>query len=176
MKIYTKKGDLGETEMLSGERLPKSCPRVKAFSSIDELNSLIGIAILYVKDSRLPEILKDLQNDLFVFGAHLSSKGTSKHKIQEEDVTKLEKLIDQFTEKLAPLNKFILPGGSLGGSHLHLARAVCRRAETDLSETKKEEQLDEILMKYLNRLSDFLFTIARLENQFNKVKEINPKY
>lgn len=169
MKIYTKKGDSGETSLFGGQRVSKSSRRIDSYGTVDELNSILGIALADEMTQRGKELLHTIQNQLFVLGADLatprSGKGADKVKrIAEEDVQFLEESIDQLDAKLTPLRNFILPGGSKAGAALHHARTVCRRAERITVECRHEEEISETAIKYMNRLSDLLFVLARYEN------------
>lgn len=170
MKIYTKKGDSGETSLFGGQRVSKSSKRIDSYGTVDELNSILGIALADEMTQRGGELLHTIQNQLFVLGADLatprSGKGSEKVKrITEEDVKFLEENIDELDSKLTPLRNFILPGGSKAGATLHHARTVCRRAERITVECRHEEEVSETAIKYMNRLSDLLFVLARFENR-----------
>ena len=172
MKIYTRTGDTGETSLFGGTRVGKDNPRVAAYGDVDELNALIGVARLAAGDAdgtaALDTELVHLQSDLLAMGALLADpSGTvgekiSKAKITDADVTRLEKVIDTFEAELPPLTSFILPGGGSCGATLHVARAVCRRAERTM--VALEPAVDPLLLKYINRLSDLLFVLARAAN------------
>lgn len=172
VKIYTKTGDYGETGLFDGTRVSKHSPRVEAYGDVDELNALLGIALAFIReDDEIASCLLAIQRDLFVVGAHLAdptarveAKRGEKASLTADKVTQLETWIDQFEEKLPPLRQFILPGGSKGGATLHHARTVCRRAERSIVSLRLEVEIDSLLITYMNRLSDFLFVAARLEN------------
>ncbi len=169
MKIYTKKGDLGETDLCDGKKHSKSSLRVKALGSVDETNSVIGIAVSQTKSNDLKKILEMVQGNLFAVQGELAfAKNCS---VSEKMVSCLEKEIDKIELMLPPLRKFIVPGGSRGGSCLHFCRAVCRRTETLLCELNEKEKLNPEILKYFNRLADLLFVMARLENKRNKILE-----
>jgi len=168
MKIYTRKGDQGETSLFGGTRVPKSSARINAYGTVDELNSVIGLAASYKLSEKSSEWIKKVQEDLFVLGADLATPSPSETRIpriKEEAITFLEETIDEMQEELAPLKNFILPGGSQQGATLHLARTVCRRAERATVICRQEEEVSPLAIKYLNRLSDFLFVLARYENK-----------
>jgi cob(I)alamin adenosyltransferase len=174
MKIYTKKGDGGETSLFGGQKVKKSSSRIAAYGTVDELNSVLGVALSHPHSEETDTYLKQLQNDLFVLGADLAtplSKDTRIDRIHDDQVAFLEQSIDKMDEQLPPLKNFILPGGSEAGATLHLARTVCRRAERHAVECSTEEELSPLSITYLNRLSDFLFVLARFENHLNGTKE-----
>lgn len=175
MKIYTKTGDKGQTSLIGGTRVPKSHLRIEAYGTLDELNSWIGL----LRDQEIPqslvELLMEIQERLFTLGSHLASDpGKSKKKIpafDESDITKLEAAIDRMNEQLPELKNFILPGGHTLVSWCHIARCVCRRAErcaVALSDTGPDA---EFVIRYLNRLSDFLFVLARFCGLHSKAAE-----
>jgi cob(I)alamin adenosyltransferase len=172
VKIYTKTGDRGETGLFDGSRVPKYSPRVDAYGEVDELNAILGVALAFIRDDEeLRAYLLTIQRDLFVVGAHLAdptarveAKRGEKAHLTEEKVTQLEHWIDQFEEGLPPLRRFILPGGSKGGATLHHARTVCRRAERRVVALSQQVEVSPVIITYMNRLSDFLFVAARVEN------------
>lgn len=175
MKIYTKTGDSGETSLFGGGRVPKSNHRIQAYGTVDELNSNIGLIRSTKLESESESVLQELQSHLFVLGADLATPPQSKAKtqrIKEEDVAQLEDWIDQFDEEIPPLKHFILPGGTRGASLLHVSRTVCRRAERCCIEAMQSgESISDEAIKYLNRLSDLLFVMARYENLRNGIDE-----
>ena len=168
MKIYTKTGDTGETGLYGGVRIPKDSLRIDAIGTIDELNACIGTARSQIRDVETGNILLRIQNELFNIGADLatldSHAKSEKLRISADLVGALEKDIDRFENQLAPLTNFILPGGSVVGSTLHLARTVCRRSERCVVSLANSESINLEILPYLNRLSDFLFVLARLVN------------
>ena len=170
MKIYTKGGDGGHTGLIGGGRVRKDDPRVAAYGDVDELNALLGVVLAYSADKQLNRLLLRIQRDLFALGAQLADPrariGTRKSKaaVAPALVRSLEKAIDAREARMEPLRAFILPGGSVLGSFLHLARAVCRRAERSIVTLTREERVDPVLLAYMNRLSDLLFVLARYEN------------
>jgi cob(I)alamin adenosyltransferase len=172
VKIYTKTGDHGETGLFDGSRVSKHSPRVEAYGDVDELNAILGVALSFIRDDEeLRACLLTIQRDLFVVGAHLADPGArveakrgDKARLSEEKVVQLEHWIDRFEEELPALRQFILPGGSKGGATLHHARTVCRRAERRIVELSQQIDMPVLLITYMNRLSDFLFVAARLEN------------
>jgi cob(I)alamin adenosyltransferase len=172
-KIYTRTGDEGKTSLGDGSRLPKFHLRVTAYGSIDEANSVIGVANLHVLDPEVVQLLRHIQNDLFDVGADLCrperpDAGKPLLRITEEQVTWLENQIDQFNAELAPLTSFVLPGGSPASAHLHLARTVVRRAERDVVRLSAEQPVNPAVLHYVNRLSDLLFVLARFLNDKGK--------
>jgi cob(I)alamin adenosyltransferase len=168
-KIYTRTGDEGKTSLGDGSRLPKFHIRVSAYGSIDEANSVIGLAILHVNDPNVHKLLRHIQNDLFDVGADLcrpERQGTEAQplRVTEEQVVWLEDKIDFFNAGLAPLDSFVLPGGSEASAHLHHARTVTRRAERDVVRLASEGALNPAVLRYINRLSDLFFVLARYLN------------
>lgn len=170
-RIYTKTGDLGETSLGDGSRVPKTHPRIAAYGGVDELNSVIGLGIAAGMPEELAIPLRRIQNDLFDLGADLcvpESPEPSEYpplRVTESQVTQLEKLIDGFNERLQPLTSFILPGGSIAAGHLHQARTVCRRVEIGAVHfTHSLGGAHALAVVYLNRLSDLLFVMARIAN------------
>jgi cob(I)alamin adenosyltransferase len=175
-KIYTRQGDEGQTSLSGGQRVPKDSLRVIAYGTVDELNSLLGVALASGLCDRLAEVLPDIQNELFHLGSDLSFLEEDKAKfpvpqIEPRHVERLEALIDEMTAVVGPLQNFILPGGSPGSAHLHVARAVCRRAERDVITLARGEGVGPHVIRYLNRLSDALFVMARYENHARGVAE-----
>lgn len=175
-KIYTKKGDAGETSLGGGQRVPKDHLRVAAYGSVDELNSQIGLALAYGLCEKLSQVLPQIQNELFDLGSDLAFREEDKAlypipQIAARHVERLEKLIDEMTAVVGPLENFILPGGSPGAAHLHVARTVCRRAERDVTALAREEPIGAYALVYLNRLSDALFVMARYENYMRGAPE-----
>ena len=173
MKGYTRTGDRGETGLYSGTRVGKENPRVEAYGAVDELNSQIGLARAVVKDAKTRKILKGVQEDLFTLGGDLASELVSANvpRINKSHVEDLEKTIDSIHDELKPLRRFVLPTGSVGAAHLHVARAVCRRAERRIASLAKIESINPEAIPYVNRLSSLLFDLARWANQLEKVKE-----
>jgi cob(I)alamin adenosyltransferase len=173
-KIVTKAGDGGKTRLATGEPVSKASARVAAYGAVDEANSAIGVARLHTtSDPVLDPILDRAQNDLFDLGADLATPHAPDLKfeplrIQESQVLRLEAEIDQLNEKLEPLTSFILPGGSPAAAHLHLARAIARRAERDIVALADVEEISPEAVKFANRLSDLLFVAARWANDHGK--------
>ncbi len=177
MKIYTKIGDRGDTRLFDGSNTRKDDPRVDAYGAVDELNSFIGAAASGIADTEILNQLKSIQRDLFSVGAQLADPraGESRNERFRLDpirVTDLENSIDRFETELPPLRQFILPGGSPAGAMLHLARTVCRRAERKVVALANKISVDQTVIQYLNRLSDFLFVLARLVNHRYGQEEI----
>ena len=173
-RIYTKTGDKGETGLVGGNRVSKDSIRVDAYGSVDELNSVLGLARSFLVDNDLDSLLQELQNDLFTAGADLATVKNDKNRsrITNERVLELERSIDKYQEELPPLKAFVLPGGGNAGASLHLARAVARRAERRIVKLGKSEKINDQLIPYINRLSDLLFVLARVANHRQKSVEI----
>lgn len=171
MKIYTRTGDKGDTGLFGGGRVPKTHPRVEAYGDVDELNAVIGLARSIELMPRIDEVLVPLQRDLFAIGALLATPDRDKMKRQLEKasiddgrIRELERAIDEGDAELEPLKAFIVPGGTPKAAALHVARTVCRRAERRVIALLPDEEIPEIVIVYLNRLSDLLFTLARVAN------------
>ena len=174
MKIYTKIGDQGTSRLFTGKEVPKNSPYLRAYGSVDELNSLLGVVISFLEDAELREILTKLQKELFDVGADLATPLNAKKeikRIKEEAVLRLEKLIDHYQEQLEPLKNFILPGGDEAASFLQVARTVCRRAERETTDLFEEKKMNPIVFKYLNRVSDLLFVLGRVVNARKNISE-----
>lgn len=167
LKIYTKTGDDGNTGLQGGKRVSKSDLRILAYGAVDEINSCLGITLAIGTDADVAKLLTKIQNELFVAGSDLSNPDLSntKTRITESMIDSMEKSIDRFEEELAPLANFILPGGNKTAAHLHLARTVTRRAETLVVALSEQERINPICQRYLNRLSDLLFVLARVANK-----------
>lgn len=171
-RVYTRTGDKGTTALVGGARVPKDSPRIAAYGTIDELNSIIGLARVF-NDERVPAearahlegIFKGLQNELFDLGSELATPPEAAYegmfRVDAEAVTRLEVLMDECQKDLEPLNSFILPGGGRVSAFLHQARTVCRRAERDILALSRVEQIGEYALIYVNRLSDLLFVLSR---------------
>ena len=188
-KIYTRTGDKGKTSLFDGKRVLKSDKKVETYGTIDELNSAIGIAIAEISNSGahrafpiskkrkkkglslITDELEEIQNDLLEIGSSLAVSTTLPVDQLKNRPAEFEKLIDKLTRQLPVLTQFILPGGGKGGSLLHVARTIARRAERRVVGLSKTENVDEIIIIYLNRLSDLLFTMARFVNYKEKNKE-----
>ena len=174
MKIYTKTGDDGKTSLFDNSRVWKSNERIISYGAVDELNSALGIAISMDIDHQIKEILLRIQNDLFIVGSDLANPDMSNTKIRttENMVSSLESDIDEFEINLNELTSFILPGGTLMSSILHLSRTISRRAETYVVTLSQKEEINKLATVYLNRLSDLLFVLARTLNKRNDVADI----
>lgn len=176
MKIYTKKGDLGTTSLLGGSRVPKHHLRIEAYGTVDELNSHIGMIRDLSADEEVHKVLLEVQDRLFTLGALLAvEEGKTKIKLPQlhaEDVTFLEAEIDKMDEQLPEMRSFVLPGGNIIISATHIARCVCRRAERITVQLSESQKIDELILKYLNRLSDFLFVLSRKFTQDLDAQEI----
>lgn len=175
MKIYTKKGDTGTTQLIGGTRIPKHHLKIEAYGTVDELNSYIGL----IRDQEIAEIhiqeLLEIQDRLFTIGSHLAedkSKSSMKlPEINDADVVFLEKAIDTMDGVLPPMKSFVLPGGHTTVSFCHVARCVCRRAERIVTHLNEEEGVEALILTYLNRLSDYLFMLSRKLTQDLKAVE-----
>jgi cob(I)alamin adenosyltransferase len=179
MKIYTKTGDTGQTSLLGGKRVSKADSRIDAYGTVDELNAHIGLLRDQPINAHRASLLKDIQDRLFTIGAALAAEpgkeNIKKPDLREEDLEILEVEIDLMESHLPPLFNFILPGGHQVVSFCHLARTVCRRAERRVIDLMQTEHVDEIIVKYLNRLSDYLFVLGRLIAQELGVEEVTWK-
>ena len=171
MKIYTKTGDAGQTGLFGGGRVSKDDPRVEAYGDVDELNAVLGFARAVEMMPRIDEVLVPIQRDLFSIGALLSTPDLEKMrdhlaKAQVDDgrIAELEHAIDTCEKELEPLRAFIVPGGTPKAAVLHVARTVCRRAERRVIHLQHDVEIPQIVVVYLNRLSDLLFTLARVAN------------
>lgn len=182
MKIYTRTGDKGETSLFTGQRVQKSSPFIEALGTVDECNSALGMALAFFQKS--PEMdkvraqLEIIQHALFDVGAALATPRTTaqsnkieKTRFDKEEIELLEKWIDEMEGKLPPLHAFILPGGHPAGACLHLARSICRRAERHVLPLHQNADVSDTVLIYLNRLSDYLFSVSRFVNFLNKSPE-----
>lgn len=183
MKIYTKTGDSGTTALFGGSRVPKHHLRIESYGTVDELNSNIGMIRSYEIDAHSKNILIQIQNHLFTIGATLATdpkravlkSGKERlniEKVNEEKIKLLEDEMDRMNETLPPLTHFILPGGSPLVSSCHIARTVCRRAERRATALSEQNEVDPLVIKYLNRLSDYLFVLARKLSKDTAAEEI----
>jgi len=176
MKIYTKKGDKGATSLIGGVKVAKSSLRIHAYGTIDELNSFIGVVRDSYFEKHSLEVLYQIQNLLFTIGSNLAADPEKSRmelpKISEDDISILEQEIDKMTAQLPELTHFILPGGHIAASHCHVARCVCRRAERLIVELSEKEKAEPLILKYINRLSDYLFVLSRKILADNYVSEI----
>jgi cob(I)alamin adenosyltransferase len=171
VKIYTRTGDAGETGLFGGGRVPKDDPRVSAYGDVDELNSAIGLARATAPTDFHDALLEGIQRDLFSIGGHLATPDPDKVRaalekatLSEGRIEVMETAIDAADRELPPLRAFVLPGGTLKAAQLHMARTVCRRAERSVVRLGHDAEVHELFVIYLNRLSDLLFTLARLAN------------
>lgn len=171
--VYTGRGDKGNTDLASGERVSKSSERIEAYGTVDELNSLVGL--IASKSDRKSDELEEIQNELHILQAELADREPEK-KITEENIDRLEDLCDGYQAELPPLRDFILAGGTEVASYFHMARSVARRAERKVVTLDREEELREPVLSYINRLSDLFFLMARHENHLEDVEEKNPDY
>jgi cob(I)alamin adenosyltransferase len=173
MKIYTKRGDEGETGLYGGDRVPKDHLRIRSYGTLDELNAAIGVALSPLSYAAritppLSERLLRIQGELFQLGAELAAprgKHVTTQLLEAAEITRMETEIDEMEKSLAPLQSFILPGGSPAAAVLHLARTICRRAEREIVILHRAEPLRGIPLQYMNRLSDYLFVAARFVNR-----------
>lgn len=185
MKIYTKTGDKGLTGLGDGSRVGKDDARIQTYGTIDELNSFLGLCITEINRPALAQALQQIQVKLFALGSVVANPKLSaaqvgdktdaikeKSRLGDDDVTFLERLIDEHDAALIPLRSFILPGGSRAAALLHCARTVCRRGERELISLKRNSPVPDIFVIYLNRLSDLLFVLARSENAHRKVDDV----
>ncbi|MGG2066412.1 MULTISPECIES: cob(I)yrinic acid a,c-diamide adenosyltransferase [unclassified Bacillus (in: firmicutes)] len=175
MKLYTKTGDKGQTSLIGG-RADKDNLRVEAYGTIDEANSFIGHAMTLLRDGLFQDIYQELekiQHELFDCGGDLAIvKRKIPYKVTEDIITFLEERIDIYIQEAPPLERFILPGGSQGAALIHIARAVVRRAERCIVSLMKQEEINEYVLQYVNRLSDYLFAVARVVNARSNVKDV----
>ena len=174
-KIYTKTGDKGETSLFGGKRLPKNDDRIDAYGTIDELNSFIGWLRDSVEKEDLKNNLKEIQDRLFTIGSNLASdpsKNMITPDVIEADVEFLEQQIDAMEEELTPLKHFVLPGGHSSVSICHVCRTVCRRAERCIISLSQSEKVEEIIIRYVNRLSDYFFVLGRKISQDVGAEEV----
>jgi cob(I)alamin adenosyltransferase len=176
MKIYTKKGDSGKTSLIGGTRVPKHHLRIESYGTVDELNSYIGLIRDQDISAQNVEVLLEIQDRLFTIGSHLAADpGKSKMvlpELLETDITFLENEIDRMDDLLEEMRSFVLPGGHTVVSYSHIARCVCRRAERIAVQLAEESEVDEKIISYLNRLSDYLFTLSRKLTKDLNAKEI----
>lgn len=173
MRVYTRTGDDGQTGLFGGPRVAKDDPRLEAYGTVDELNSTIGVATAFLEHDDLRAWLQIVQSDLFDVGGELATPEIEERirkgqavgpRVTDDDVAKLERWIDAMDEELQPLTRFILPGGTPASAQLHVARTVCRRAERRVLSLSRDAEVAPTVMRYLNRLSDCLFTMARMVN------------
>ncbi len=177
VKIYTRTGDAGETGLFDGTRVSKADPRVEAYGDVDELSAWLGLARAALADAQLSAMVEEIQRDLFALGSRLAdpshriAERVTKATVSEEDTGRLERWIDELEAGLPPLRRFILAGGSPAGAAFHVARTVCRRAERSIIRLG-EGAVDADVLRYVNRLSDLLFVVARSVNARSRAAEI----
>jgi cob(I)alamin adenosyltransferase len=175
-KIYTKTGDNGSTSLVGGTRLPKDHIKIEAFGSVDELNAWIGVLSDVSENESRKSFLKEIQDRLFTIGSTLASEEEyNKSKLPElyeSDIEVLENAMDEYNEEIPPLRSFVLPGGHTLVSQTHVARTVCRRAERHVIRLSHEEAVEPLIIKYLNRLSDYLFVLSRKITHEQKTEEV----
>jgi len=177
LKIYTKTGDKGETGLFGGKRVQKSSSRINAYGTVDELNAAVGLALCDVEDEKVNSVLKKLQHQLFTVGADLAtplevgSKNISIPRVSEEYILESEKAIDFFDNQLEELRYFILPGGTKSAAQLHVARTICRRAEREVVLLSQQEEINQNIVIFLNRISDLLFVLSRFENKAAEIPD-----
>jgi cob(I)alamin adenosyltransferase len=172
-KVYTRTGDKGQTALVGGKRVPKDSPRIEAYGTIDELNSIVGLVRAFNEEKLnqgeahrfLDSILRRIQDELFDLGSELATPPeffqAGMYRVGESEVKKLEQIMDQCQKELEPLNSFVLPGGGKIGAYLHQCRTVCRRAEREILRLSRAEEISEWPLKYVNRLSDLFFVLSR---------------
>ena len=172
-RVYTRAGDKGETALVGGKRVPKDSPRIEAYGTIDELNSIVGLARVFNEERLrkgkahrlLDGILRKIQDELFDLGSELATPPDfsyeGRYRVGEGEVKRLEGIIDECQKELGPLHSFVLPGGGKVGGYLHQCRTVCRRAEREILRLSRVEEIGEWPLKYVNRLSDLFFVLAR---------------
>ncbi len=174
--VYTRTGDAGTTSLVGGERAPKNAPRLEAYGTIDELNSHIGLLVAQTQQSDVAEMLTWIQHRLFNIGGYLACNPdggfTMPPGADDDSVAKLERMIDDIDSRLPKIKCFVLPGGTVFAAEAHVARTVCRRAERLIVTLSQECEVDAAVMCFVNRLSDFLFVLARFNNVVNGVDEI----
>jgi cob(I)alamin adenosyltransferase len=178
VKIYTRRGDQGETDLIGAGRVPKDHPRVDAYGAVDELNAALGAAAAHTTHEDLRVLLQGIQRELFGLGSYLATP-EERHRAaggirapDEVESTALEARIDTFEGELEPLRRFVLPGGTPAAAAFHVARTVCRRAERCVVSLDRLERLEPTAVRYLNRLSDLLFVLARVENRRAGVPDV----
>ncbi|MBC7409175.1 MAG: cob(I)yrinic acid a,c-diamide adenosyltransferase [Arcicella sp.] len=179
MKIYTKTGDKGQTSLVGGTRVSKTELRIEAYGTVDELNSYVGLVRDQAVNNDRKDILKEIQDRLFTIGSILASEPEQTKKripdLHESDIELLEKEMDRMDESLEPMRFFILPGGHQSVSFGHLARTVCRRAERIVVRLSQETEVNDLVIRYLNRLSDYLFVLCRIMIKDLNIEEISWK-
>ncbi|NLV87970.1 MAG: cob(I)yrinic acid a,c-diamide adenosyltransferase [Tissierellia bacterium] len=174
MKIYTKTGDKGSTSLFDNKRVMKDDIRVESYGTVDELNSFLGLAKNYVEDEEMYNLIENIQNKLFTVGAYLATEDPAnvKYHIVEKDIEDLEKIVDLYMGKLEGVKGFIVPGSSKKSAYLHVARTICRRAERRIITLSQQVDINPLVIKYVNRLSDCLYALAR----YSEEREIKVRY
>ncbi len=177
--VYTKTGDKGKTGLLGGSRIWKDDLRVTCYGTLDEANSMIGVAYSITKNQEIKDKLQTIQRKLFSIGAELASddKGSKylREKITDRDIKYLEEMIDKYLKRIGEQKSFIIPGKTTASSIIHVSRAIIRRAERNIISLSKKEEVREVLLKYINRLSDFLFVLARVEETYGFIEDVKNK-
>ena len=172
-KIYTKKGDEGYTSLAGGKRASKAASRINAYGTVDELNTFIACLLETIEDKEDREFLLRIQSNLFTLGGYLASEqGAADCLITEEEIAQVEAAIDKLDAMLPPLNRFILPGGCQGNAYANVCRTICRRAERCIVKINRSGSVDKKTLKYINRLSDYFFLLARKQNFIHHIQEI----
>jgi len=170
VKVYTRRGDAGQTDLFGGRRVGKDDVRVEAYGEVDELNACVGVALAAGVQDDVAALGVRIQGELFALGAYLATPDERRREkgaipvLSDDHVAHLEERIDAFEGEIEPLRRFVLPGGAPAAAAFHVARTVCRRAERRVVALDRLDALDEVALRYLNRLSDLLFVLARLEN------------
>lgn len=177
MKIYTKTGDTGKTSLVGGTRISKGDLKIESYGTVDELNSWVGVLRDLPVNELRKDIFKEIQDRLFTIGADLASESAivKQKKVPDlfdSDVELLEKAMDEMNEEIPPLRAFVLPGGDIAVSYAHVARTVCRRAERNIIRLAEVEEVNELVIRYLNRLSDYLFVVSRKITQELGTEEV----
>ncbi len=173
-KIYNRSGDIIHTSLYGGEMISKDSLIVDAYGTIDELNTFVGLARVCIEDEDVKNVLKDIQNTLLSIGSDLATpldKEPPAPRVPKDKVTELEEMIEKYDRELKPIGRFVIPSGCIESAMMHVARAVSRRAERRLITVKKERQINEIIPMYVNRLSDVLFTLARVMNKRKSIAD-----
>jgi cob(I)alamin adenosyltransferase len=179
MPFYTGRGDSGDTSLFGGKRIPKGDPIFDLIGDVDELNSSVGVALYYTHDDMVRGELRTVQNNLFIVGAGLASlqnDGVKEGKLDGKEVARLEEAMKDIERRVPPPNKFVIPGGCEGAVHLHAARAAARRAERSAIRASNKYKVDAEALRYLNRLSSYLFAAAIYLNYIEGIKESHPAY
>ena len=172
-RIYTKQGDGGFTSLVGGKKVPKSSLRIETYGTVDELNAFIALLLEDLENREDSEFLREVQSDLFTIGSYLASDpGFMDCTITEDKIGRIESEIDKADTIVPPLRKFVLPGGCKSNAMAHICRTVCRRAERCINRLKDSEEVDGLILEYINRLSDYFFILARKQNFMRNIDEI----